>query len=431
MKSRRVVAAFAALLWIVPVGSSQELRIVVENGKQAIAATPLRVPIQWDAKEKSPAGLRLVAGSTTAWGQLTEPSFRTESVKADPGKVRKDLLFIATDIKPNERREYVATVAMPRDVAQFVWKEHGKGETDLVLVDTSSSSGRPVMRYMHHAYDTSSKDARNKSYKPFHHLFDPKGKRLVTNGGHTDPYENEKSLTFPHHRGLMFAFNRISYGDKKTADTWHATGDAHQSHQKTIFANAGPVAGEHRALITWHGVKNEVFAEEERQMTVYNLPGGTPVEFATRLSSKAGKVRLDGDPQHAGFQFRASNEVAAKTAKQTFYVRPDGKGEPGQTRNWEPKTKKGPVNLPWNAICFRLGDQSFSVAYLDHPNNPGEKRYSERDYGRFGCYFEYDLTPEHPLVLNHRVWLQEGEIAGEAVERMSGAFVHPPHTSAR
>ena len=158
--------------------------------------------------------------------------------------------------------------------------------------------------------------------------------------------------------------------------------------------------------------------------------GGTVSEFATRLTPKVAKLRLDGDPQHSGFQFRAHNDVAKKTAKETYYLRPDGKGKPGETRNWEPK-KGGPVNLPWDVMSFVLDGKRYSVAYIDHPKNPGEKRYSERDYGRFGCYFEADLTPQTPLVLNHRIWLQEGEMTAAQVEDLRQAFVDPPKVTVR
>jgi hypothetical protein len=321
------------------------------------------------------------------------------------------------------------------DVTGFFWLEQQKGEaTDLMFDVLSGVKRRPVLRYMHKAFDDSTKQNRDKTYKVFHHLFDPEGKRLVTNGGHTDPFTDEKALLYPHHRGLCYAFNRISYGEglKKKADTWHCTGDAHQSHEKLLSADAGGVLGRHRVLVDWHGEKKEVFAKEERELTAYNLPGGTLVEFTSRLKTTGGKVKLDGDPQHAGFQFRAANEVAGKeSAKQTYYLRPDGKGALGATRNWEPKTKEGPVNLPWDAMSFILGGKRYTVAYLNSPRNPTESRFSERDYGRFGCYFEYDLTEDHPLVVNYRVWLQDGEMKGEQVEALYQAFAQPPRVAAK
>ena len=129
--------------------------------------------------------------------------------------------------------------------------------------------------------------------------------------------------------------------------------------------------------------------------------------------------------QHAGFQFRASNDVAAKTAKQTYYLRPDGKGELGETRNWDPKTKKGPINLPWDAMSFVLDGKRYTVCYLNNPKNPGESRWSERDYGRFGCYFMYDITEDRPLVVSYRVWLQEGEMTVDQCEALSKDFTEP------
>jgi hypothetical protein len=173
------------------------------------------------------------------------------------------------------------------------------------------------------------------------------------------------------------------------------------------------------------------FAEEERELTAYNVPGGQLVEFASRLRSPAGRVRIDGDPQHAGFQFRAHNDVDALTARETIYVRPDGVGEPGETRNWDPQTRQGPVNLPWNAMSFVLGGKRYTVAYLDHPGNPKEARFSERDYGRFGSYFEYTIDEGKTLSVNYRLWLQEGLMKPEEVAVLSKDFVEPVEVTVR
>ncbi len=137
-------------------------------------------------------------------------------------------------------------------------------------------------------------------------------------------------------------------------------------------------------------------------------------------------MRLDGDPQHAGFHFRAAQEVSKNGKENTYYLRPDGKGKIGDTRNWDPK-KADPktVNLPWNACSFVIGGKRYTVLRINHPDNPKETRGSERDYGRFGDYFEYDLTPDKPLKLKYRVWVQEGEMTGRAV-RGAGRRVRQP-----
>jgi hypothetical protein len=143
------------------------------------------------------------------------------------------------------------------------------------------------------------------------------------------------------------------------------------------------------------------------------------------MRPSAGPVKLDGDPQHAGVQFRADNEVFAKTSDQTIFVRPDGAGKPRETRNWDPKTRQGPVNLPWDAMSFVLRSKRYTVAYLDHPKNPKEARYSEREYGRFGSYFEFTLEKDKPLRVNYRFWLQEGLMKQEEIAVLSSCFVEP------
>jgi hypothetical protein len=409
------------------IAQNSKIEVTVTAGKEDARNVPIVVPLEVSPKLAKGNQVRLKKAGTNEVivGQWTAPGLLTEGIQPkDNTLVRRDLHFILPELKAGTSLTFTVEPSDASSTAnEFHWNE-AKGEY------TELWRGRqPIFRYMYRAYDNSSKEARDKTYKVFHHLYDPTGARIVTNGGETDPGSEGKKLLYPHHRGLMFAFNKITYGDGVSADTWHAKPkDTHESHAGFLSAETGPVLGRHRVAIDWHGPNNEVFAKEEREMTVYGVGGGTLVEFATRLKTAGGKVRLDGDPQHSGFQFRAAQGVADSTAKQTYYLRPDGKGKPGDTRNWDPKTR-GPsntINLPWDAMSFVLFGQRFTVAYLDHPNNPGEKRYSERDYGRFGCYFEYDLTPEHPLVLNTRIWLQNGEMTGPQVEALRTNFVAPP-----
>ncbi len=365
-------------------------------------------------------------------GQLTAPGLTTEHLKPKgDGLVRLDLHFLLPELKAGDATTltlnlYRKKFGMP--AFSYLWQDTLGQHADLYYGRTpeggNTGEKTPVVRYMYKALDESSKDARDATYKPFHHLFNPEGTRVVTNGG-------PKGL-YPHHRGFYFAFNKCSYdGGKKKADVWHCTGDAYQSHDGFVRQEGGNVLGRHRVLVGWHGPKKEKFAEEEREVTVYEMPGGTLVEFAARVKTLVGPVRLDGDPQHAGFHFRAANDVAEKTAKQTYYVRPDGKGKPDETRNWDPKTKKGPVDLPWDVLCFVLDGKRYSVEYLNSPSNPKQSRFSERNYGRFGCYFEYNLTKDRPLLVDYRLWLQNGEMTvPQAVQHYTN-FATPPSVTVK
>jgi hypothetical protein len=294
----------------------------------------------------------------------------------------------------------------------FAWGEADGKSQDLTL------GGKPVLRYMYAPYEKPADLAKgaltNPTLKVWHHAFDPATGTRLTNG---------PEGKFPHHRGLYMGFNNVSYGDQK-ADVWHGRNGESERHEAFVSGTAGPLFGRHVVKVGWHGKDGKPFAHETRQMTVYKMPGGLLYEFQSEVTTPLEKVRLDGDPQHAGFHFRANAAVEAN-AKQTYFLRPDGKGKEGEEKNWDPKSKKGPVNLPWDAMCFVLDGKRYTALYLDHPANPKEARGSERTYGRVGNYFEYDLTPDKPLRVRYRVWLQPGEMTQEQCEVMSKAFTTP------
>ncbi len=431
--SLRSLGALLLVLGLVGPGRAQNktLEIHIAPAKTADKNLPFRVPLSLpdDWARLTPVTVHLPGGGTTP-GQLTTPGLVTEAIQpAAPMRVRRDLYFILPEAEAGRAvTVYVDLEARPASKGgQFAWTDVADAYDELVYQE--GGKARPVLRYMRAPYDPTSREKRDRTYKVFHHLYDPAGERFVTNGGHTDPYKDAKKLTFPHHRGIMYGFNRITYGDGKRADTWHCTKDAHVSHEKTVNTEAGPVLGRHRVVLGWHGEKGELFAREERELTAYATPGGTLVEFASRLKALDGKVQLDGDPQHAGFQFRAANEVAERAAKQTYYLRPDGKGEPGKFRNWP--GDKGHVDLPWYALSFVLDDQRYTVCYLNHPTNPRETRFSERDYGRFGGYFAYTLTEQTPLLVNYRLWLQNGEMTVDEAQALHDQFATLPKTTVK
>lgn len=446
---KRWFAAFVLGLAGTSAGLAQDsvMKIEVAAGKRGFASMPLTIPLSlpeaWAKYKNVAVELKNESASGSMFGQLTAPGIMTESIKpAKAGLIRRDL-HVLLPRTATEASEIIVHFKELKPEFHFTWIEK-KGEyAELVSIDRSERV--PFLRYMDRPYDPSSSDAREKSYKVFHHLYDPAGKRFVTNGGFTnDNITDPKKLLYPHHRGIMYGFNKCSYGPdlKLQADTWHCpppsadkkknVPTAHVAHEKTLSTEAGSLLGRHRVLLGWYGAGEKPFALEERELTVYQLKkNGTLVEFASRLKTTGGKVRVDGDPQHAGFQFRAANDVAEKTAKQTYYLRPDGKGELGATRNWDPKTKQGPVDLPWDVMCFVLDEKRYSVVYMNHPSNPKETRFSERDYGRFGGYFQHDITEEQPLVVNYRLWLQEGEMTQDQAQALWTVFASPPKTTVK
>ena len=77
--------------------------------------------------------------------------------------------------------------------------------------------------------------------------------------------------------------------------------------EKVLLRESGPVLASEKDQIAWNGKNKETFAVEERQLVVYKVPGGQLVEFQSVVRTTGGPVLLDGDPQHAGFHFRAGH----------------------------------------------------------------------------------------------------------------------------
>lgn len=386
---------------VVVTGGSHDLKNVIVRAAVPAAAlngvTDLRV--------QADGGAMLLCQATPARLLASDPK-------------SQEVVFIVPELKAGETKTYRVLTSFPVDGTPkpFRWTV-GNGYEEVMY-------SNPILRYECAPFDDTSKEARERTFKVFHQVYDFSGEHFLTKG--VGGY-------YPHHRGLFFGFNKVSYGDKK-ADVWHCTGDAYQSADGTSERTAGTVLGRHRVRVGWHGPGQETFAEEERELTAFRSFNGHLIEFASVVRTRVGPVRLDGDPQHAGFHFRASQEVAdqANAKKpETYYLRPDGPGKVGEERNWDPKTKTGPVNQPWDAMVFHVGGKTYTALYLDHPENPKEARSSERAYGRFGTYFEYDLTDEKPLRVQYRVWIQEGEMTVAQCEAMSRSFTDPVKVEVR
>ena len=406
-------ACWAFMLSLLPVAvhaESKSYELTVAAGDRDRTNTPVRVDLK---VPDSLAKVRTVwledASGRKLPAQLTAPGLFA------PNGAGRELHFILPTLKAGAAAKFKATVSTDpptKGAETFTWKEMPNQTAELLF------AGKPVLLYMGLPYDDSSKEKRDLTYKVFHHLYDPDGKQPLTQG--------TGGKLYPHHRGIYYGFSNVAHGNGRKADIWHCTNNVHQSHEKFLSQEAGPVLGRQRIEIGWYGQDKKVFAREQRELTVYHVPGGILVQFASRLRSTDGKVKVDGDPQHAGFQFRANGEVAEKTKGQTYYLRPDGADKPGATRNWDNKKPEFHANLPWDAMSFLVSGQRYTIAYLDRPENPKPARFSERDYGRFGSYFVAEATEDKPIDVAYRLWLQKGEMKVPEVAGLDADFVKPP-----
>lgn len=300
--------------------AQQTLELSVAAGKYDRANEPVRLQILVSEEYlNKPVHLTDSAGKPVPC-QLTVPALLERKKPMRGQTSQRELHFVLPKLTAGDTAHFRLTLG-----AEQLTPEAG---FNIVEKDCAYSEiryrDRPILRYVRVPLDESSREA---TYKVYHHLYDPSGSRLVTKG---------LGGLYTHHRGLFYGFNKVTYGTDKKVDIWHCP-VAFQSHEKFLATEAGPVLARQQMEIAWHGLDKEVFATEQRELTVYNVPGGTLVEFASVLRTTDGPILLDGDPQHAGFHFRADNEVAEKTSKQTIFIRPDGADGPGKTATGRPR----------------------------------------------------------------------------------------------
>jgi hypothetical protein len=404
MLHRSSLGLAAAVLSIFVIGATanaHDLRVKVSAGKTALRNTPVSIDI--DNRDSDHVVATIERNGKTSAGQIVAL-----------GKQGVRVWWLVDDLDAGASAVYeieLGTGESTSDQKHFSWKtssgDHGTSN-DLVVGD------RPVLRYMHTKFELEKKELTK---KPFHHVFATDGSRLITKGA---------GGLYPHHRGIYFGYNKCKVGGQ-SYDTWHAHKGEHQVHVKERTRIEGPIVGGHTVEISWNDRAGKPFIAETRTLLVFRQPQGQHlIEFASTLTATGGTVMLDGDPQHAGVQFRAAQYVADHQ-KTTRYLRAEKWKDLPENKqiNW-PQNKQH-RDMPWNAVRFKIEAQDYTVAYLSHPNNPDDARSSERLYGRFGEFFPYKLEKGKELSVLYRWWISNTHdtMRGD-VEQRYQHFASPP-----
>ncbi|MHC4674464.1 MAG: DUF6807 family protein [Planctomycetota bacterium] len=332
----------------------------------------------------------------------------------DLGQGRARVWWIISDLPPNHSQTYTIKVGPAKEYESkvtFAWTDSSANEdksTELLFGNC------PVLRYMYTPFDN--RDIE-RTKKPYHHVFDPDGSQLITKGA---------GGKFSHHRGIFFGYRKTRV-DGQEYDTWHCGKGEHQLHKEVLQEITGPVMGGQVLQINWNDRKGKPIIEEIRRIIVFRQSKDhLLIDFTSTLSPVAGPVNLSGDRQHAGVQFRASQEVA-ENEKETRYLRPAKCAHlPTDQQINTPEHK----DLPWNAMQYKLGNRAYTVAYLSDPKNPDGADFSERLYGRFGEYFPWQLTKDNPLTVHYRWWISAtGTSTREQIVQRYDDVVNPPEAA--
>ena len=252
-----------------------------------------------------------------------------------------------------------------------------------------AQDGKVVARFMM-AHDVSTPAKRLETYKPYLHVFDPSGALRLTKG---------PGFEFTHHRGIMLGFMKITV-DGKTYDRWHMVkGDQ-------VVTAIKPTADGFVAAIDWQGatVQDKPILTEERAFTFTKpaAPFYFGIELNSTLKPDHGEAKIDGDPEHAGAQFRPSEKI---DGTKTTYIYPGKDVLIHKVRD-----------LTWVAEVFTVEGKTFTALLLNHPSNPKETAFSAyRDYGRFGAFPKGVATVENPFKLHYKWLIAEGDVRDAAV----------------
>lgn len=252
--------------------------------------------------------------------------------------------------------------------------------TDILVGD------RTLVRYVYDR-DTSSKERDFDTAKVFAHVFGPDGKQPLTNG--------PGGRQYPHHRGIFIGWNKMESGGE-THDLWHVRGTA-QEH-RALTHRVDDNFAEITARIDWIGKGGKTLLEEKRTYRlVRDEAAYATIELTSELTAVAGDLVLQGDPEHAGVQFRAAQHVADnQSATYTFHA--------------DAIDPSRDLDLPWVACSFRIGEAAWTVQQINHADNPSGTRWSAyRNYGRFGAFPVLEIAEGETAKLRYRFRIIQGE----------------------
>jgi hypothetical protein len=272
-------------------------------------------------------------------------------------------------------------------------------ETEGQHADILGADGKPRVRYVYQR-DDSTKERAFDTAKVFAHVMAPGGEETLTSG--------PGGKLYPHHRGIFIGWNKIQH-DGKSHDLWHVR-DTVQQH-KSLTHQRDAKSASITAEIQWIGKDGKPLIREKRtHRLVEDGHAYAVIDLTSELTAVAGDLVLDGDPEHAGIQFRPSQEVAEnKSVKYTFH------GE-----EVDPAKQTG---LPWVACSFRIGGQDWTVQHISHPSNPSDARWSAyRDYGRFGEFPVIEIADGETRTLRYRFRITQGDTPGRQTLQQAAAL---------
>lgn len=329
-----------------------------------------------------------------------------------PGQVealenrRARVYWVEPNLRAGEERTFqlVFTEGGDANEETFYFEKDDEGK-DLFFGD------RPIVRHVT-VYDP---ERHRDTHKPYHHVYGFFDDGYMTKG---------PGGVYDHHKGIYLGWNHTYLGERRW-DFWTAR-NVRQEHREYLPDRklAGPVLARKASLTDWIDDGDRAVVRDKREVSIWRVSDSEWIlDYEIEVEALEGDISLRGDAHHAGFQFRASQEVADRQ-EETRYTRPESATDKGN-EIW------GEVG--WMALDFPIGDRRYVVTHIDHPDNPSGTTYSTRAYGRFGAFFEREVKKGEPLVLHYRILVQDASVHGgesaDYYEKRHADFARPVSAS--
>jgi hypothetical protein len=358
------------------------------------------------ARKNAPVAARLELKADAAKGgawEIVPPKDSDPSIPAQVERLADGAVivrWIEPDLQPGTPKTYelVATAEKSPDGLRFV---EGEGWRDLAYTD------KGIWRHMNR-YDAAN---HQDTFKPFHHVYGMRDEGFITNGPGSEEWGAKgEGIRYPHHRGLFFGYNKTPFGD-----FWHGKDGVSQRHRQYVAGRefVGPFVAREVSVIEWVAKGEKPVIRETREATAWRVSEKhIVIDFDLALESLTGEpIMLGGDAQHAGFHFRAANEVGQSAGATKPTTRGNTGGNAVYTRPAGAVAKGNDVwaDCPWVHAAFAIKGNPYGVMEMNAPTNPQPTVFSTRPYGRFGAFVnDQTVAPGKSLKLSYRFIIRDG-----------------------
>jgi len=281
---------------------------------------------------------------------------------------------------------------------------------------------------------------------------DAKG-TLVTRGWPMDPRPGER-VDHPHHVGLW-----LNYENVNGIDFWNNS----DAIKKEDAPKMGTIL--HRRVVSARsGTRGELVTEADwvlhdgttllHERTAYGFSGddtSRTIDRTTTLTALDTRVAFD-DAKDGMLGMRVARQLELPSTKAEVFTDISGRktdvpklDNTGITGNY--MTSEGKEGNDawgtrgrWCLLTGKIGDDTITIAILDHPSNPGYPTYwHARDYGLFAANplgqkifskgqetLGFALDPKQSVTFRYRILIVDGGLTRDRANREQQAFAQEP-----